>query len=179
MAHPSRAEDPTSSRPRVNWHPIVVDFAPTCGSRSWVDLDDLRRAGRLARHAVDAVRLADHVGLVTPILVPLVAAFLDDLVVPRAFLAGGEKPLEDVDGTDVHADAVGDAAIEVDGHVETVDPEFRGIRGSVRIGPRDALGIDLVVEVGPGLGVDRKSTRLNSSHRTISYAVFCLKKKSQ
>src|SRR5437773_8382980 len=26
---------------------------------------------------------------------------------------------------------------------------------------------------------DRKSTRLNSSHITISYAVFCLKKKSQ
>src|SRR5207248_10995555 len=26
-------------------------------------------------------------------------------------------------------------------------------------------------------GSDRKSTRLNSSHRTISYAVFCLKKK--
>src|SRR5207248_10869208 len=29
------------------------------------------------------------------------------------------------------------------------------------------------------LVVDRKSTRLNSSHRTISYAVFCLKKKKQ
>src|SRR3712207_9353761 len=27
------------------------------------------------------------------------------------------------------------------------------------------------------LGVDRKSTRLNSSHANISYAVFCLKKK--
>src|SRR5438094_6348441 len=27
--------------------------------------------------------------------------------------------------------------------------------------------------------IDRKSTRLNSSHRTISYAVFCLKKKKQ
>src|SRR5437879_10692623 len=26
---------------------------------------------------------------------------------------------------------------------------------------------------------DRKSTRLNSSHRCISYAVFCLKKKTQ
>src|SRR5438094_6262016 len=26
---------------------------------------------------------------------------------------------------------------------------------------------------------DRKSTRLNSSHRTISYAVFCLKKKNR
>src|SRR5207248_5925673 len=29
------------------------------------------------------------------------------------------------------------------------------------------------------LGRDRKSTRLNSSHRTISYAVFCLKKKKK
>src|SRR3712207_7803228 len=28
-----------------------------------------------------------------------------------------------------------------------------------------------------GAGVDRKSTRLNSSHANISYAVFCLKKK--
>src|SRR5687768_18365379 len=28
------------------------------------------------------------------------------------------------------------------------------------------------------LGTDRKSTRLNSSHGYISYAVFCLKKKS-
>src|SRR5437762_8606060 len=28
-----------------------------------------------------------------------------------------------------------------------------------------------------GMLVDRKSTRLNSSHRCISYAVFCLKKK--
>src|SRR5437879_13411923 len=27
--------------------------------------------------------------------------------------------------------------------------------------------------------IDRKSTRLNSSHRCISYAVFCLKKKNQ
>src|SRR5258708_26642223 len=34
------------------------------------------------------------------------------------------------------------------------------------------LGRDLVVEY-----LDRKSTRLNSSHQIISYAVFCLKKK--
>src|SRR5947209_16594807 len=27
------------------------------------------------------------------------------------------------------------------------------------------------------IGIDRKSTRLNSSHANISYAVFCLKKK--
>src|SRR2546430_11929827 len=30
----------------------------------------------------------------------------------------------------------------------------------------------------PGVGLDRKSTRLNSSHSQISYAVFCLKKKT-
>src|SRR6266487_5314099 len=30
---------------------------------------------------------------------------------------------------------------------------------------------------GGGTGRDRKSTRLNSSHPSISYAVFCLKKK--
>src|SRR5256885_3241019 len=30
----------------------------------------------------------------------------------------------------------------------------------------------------PGKDIDRKSTRLNSSHLVISYAVFCLKKKN-
>src|SRR3712207_8199013 len=30
-----------------------------------------------------------------------------------------------------------------------------------------------------GQGLDRKSTRLNSSHANISYAVFCLKKKKK
>src|SRR5256885_11395642 len=32
---------------------------------------------------------------------------------------------------------------------------------------------------GSATGADRKSTRLNSSHLVISYAVFCLKKKKQ
>src|SRR3712207_8434297 len=37
----------------------------------------------------------------------------------------------------------------------------------------------LGIPIGSALGVflDRKSTRLNSSHANISYAVFCLKKK--
>src|SRR5947209_9519089 len=34
-------------------------------------------------------------------------------------------------------------------------------------------------EVHYKLAVDRKSTRLNSSHANISYAVFCLKKKKK
>src|SRR3712207_8510787 len=33
-------------------------------------------------------------------------------------------------------------------------------------------------EFRPDAGADRKSTRLNSSHANISYAVFCLKKKN-
>src|SRR3712207_8883089 len=40
--------------------------------------------------------------------------------------------------------------------------------------PRAAL---LPAREGPGVLRDRKSTRLNSSHANISYAVFCLKKK--
>src|SRR2546430_6441575 len=34
------------------------------------------------------------------------------------------------------------------------------------------------VPAGQKAGADRKSTRLNSSHSQISYAVFCLKKKN-
>src|SRR5438067_8884390 len=41
-------------------------------------------------------------------------------------------------------------------------------------GRRDAV---IAVEMAPGVR-DRKSTRLNSSHVSISYAVFCLKKKN-
>src|SRR5437763_8785020 len=57
---------------------------------------------------------------------------------------------------------------------------------------RDVLGGDRTDAVTPSAGrsintrfleearrVDRKSTRLNSSHRCISYAVFCLKKKNK
>src|SRR5207248_4607823 len=47
-------------------------------------------------------------------------------------------------------------------------PDRRGVRAEHRCGGRCAA------RRPPR---DRKSTRLNSSHRTISYAVFCLKKK--
>src|SRR5690554_3625467 len=42
------------------------------------------------------------------------------------------------------------------------------------MGHKDHLGNEGDLKAG---GVDRKSTRLNSSHVRISYAVFCLKKK--
>src|SRR3712207_8106432 len=53
--------------------------------------------------------------------------------------------------------------------------ELRGLAGAAD-DDRDAVAVHLrraQREVRP----DRKSTRLNSSHANISYAVFCLKKK--
>src|SRR5256885_3905658 len=51
----------------------------------------------------------------------------------------------------------------------------RGSREGCR--PRTAAAVGATHGGGP-LGRDRKSTRLNSSHLVISYAVFCLKKKT-
>src|SRR3712207_7012600 len=54
-------------------------------------------------------------------------------------------------------------------------PLFRSPGGRQDPRPQRRLGL---VELVPPLGLgDRKSTRLNSSHANISYAVFCLKKK--
>src|SRR2546426_4014767 len=43
----------------------------------------------------------------------------------------------------------------------------------------EGKGEHLAPGVHPSLQGDRKSTRLNSSHLVISYAVFCLKKKKK
>src|SRR5207248_10572772 len=51
----------------------------------------------------------------------------------------------------------------------------RRLAGRARRRPVPDRPADRPLGAGPG---DRKSTRLNSSHRTISYAVFCLKKKN-
>src|SRR5437870_8368521 len=56
---------------------------------------------------------------------------------------------------------------------------MRQLQALQRLGSR---GRGLFQQPGPFLGrragdLDRKSTRLNSSHVAISYAVFCLKKK--
>src|SRR2546430_13637390 len=65
-----------------------------------------------------------------------------------------------------------------------------GVIGNAWIG---IFSVDQLVDAGPGevgcpkrigvgleihLAADRKSTRLNSSHSQISYAVFCLKQKT-
>src|SRR2546422_7642542 len=43
----------------------------------------------------------------------------------------------------------------------------------------ESIGTTQYSGVGGQIDLDRKSTRLNSSHGYISYAVFCLKKKNK
>src|SRR5207253_11231853 len=73
-------------------------------------------------------------------------------------------------------------------HIRTVNPDQQVIIYSAACDPKTeqqvlALGITEVVKKSCSLDhleeADRKSTRLNSSHVAISYAVFCLKKKKK
>src|SRR3712207_8467428 len=57
-------------------------------------------------------------------------------------------------------------------HIKAVATDVGGWTSHTAIIAR-GLGIPAVV------GLDRKSTRLNSSHANISHAVFCLKKKHE
>src|SRR5438034_7780380 len=69
--------------------------------------------------------------------------------------------------------------------VAEVDDVVRGTAATIVYGGRFAwVGMVLVDPENRGHGIgttllDRKSTRLNSSHTVISYAVFCLKKKKK
>src|SRR2546430_11803161 len=55
-------------------------------------------------------------------------------------------------------------------------PEIVGVRADAVSGANDGLAHHAIGDSQSG--IDRKSTRLNSSHSQISYAVFCLKKKN-
>src|SRR2546430_5803526 len=66
--------------------------------------------------------------------------------------------------------------LEVQFQSELDLPSARSSIRSTQLGGglAESAGIGDIV---PGNNIDRKSTRLNSSHSQISYAVFCLKKK--
>src|SRR2546427_7964023 len=53
--------------------------------------------------------------------------------------------------------------------------DIRAISLAVAVTPAIVVGVP---DIRPHDRIDRKSTRLNSSHSQISYAVFCLKKKN-
>src|SRR3712207_7025376 len=78
------------------------------------------------------------------------------------------------DATDHHDRAVLAAVqLEDDGHAESQpEPQHQADQAEQRLGELAGLLLRATVR---GRG-DRKSTRLNSSHANISYAVFCLKK---
>src|SRR3712207_8463792 len=75
-------------------------------------------------------------------------------------ILGGQQ----VDDLDARLEHLGPALELVEPRRVAVDRPARGVRGVA----------GLVQALAQG---DRKSTRLNSSHANISYAVFCLKKK--
>src|SRR5690349_22890215 len=64
----------------------------------------------------------------------------------------------------------GEASMQLEG-----DTLYRMTNSAER---RPAAEFAEKVHAVAGIGEDRKSTRLNSSHVEISYAVFCLKKKT-
>src|SRR3712207_8602422 len=69
-------------------------------------------------------------------------------------------------------DDVGVGVLDLDGGDAPVRDHVRVVLGA-RSGAYAVGGIEVLQLVE-----DRKSTRLNSSHANISYAVFCLKKKN-
>src|SRR2546430_10298101 len=74
--------------------------------------------------------------------------------------------------------ATGDIAIVIGG--EKLDSNLVYLGCQMAKGARRKVHFVHVIEVPrtqEGTSADRKSTRLNSSHSQISYAVFCLKKK--
>src|SRR3712207_3579279 len=95
-------------------------------------------------------------------------------------------------------DMVGDRSLAEDLAQETFVRAFRGLSGlreetklstwlfaiakncareQLRSRRRNEGNVEIDAE--PAFELDRKSTRLNSSHANISYAVFCLKKKKR
>src|SRR5688500_1033956 len=99
----------------------------------------------------------------------------------------GHQPHLELPRLPDHADArAGDRGVAVGGGRDDIDASGEAVELDLALGVGRLLlalaaGLDQR-DLDPGdraaLGVqDRKSTRLNSSHLVISYAVFCLKEK--
>src|SRR5690242_21536846 len=78
--------------------------------------------------------------------------------------------------SEVLDDRVGERQRPVDERAHQVDPAARRVHLLV---PQRVRRAGRQAEAAVHAVGDRKSTRLNSSHMSISYAVFCLKKKTK
>src|SRR4051794_18697408 len=103
---------------------------------------------------------------------PTAAEVLADVPLEPVVVAGdpAPEPTEPVEGAFVVGDRVQLTDPKGRHHTVVLEPgkQFHTHRGAIA---HDDL-------IGAPEGSDRKSTRLNSSHPSISYAVFCLKKKN-
>src|SRR5215217_1122821 len=98
----------------------------------------------------------------------------------------GAEAFEASDGTVLRWLGMAGFLINSRGTTVTVDPLLGGFDMPVMIefpiAADDVPKLDAVLVThsdNDHYSVDRKSTRLNSSHANISYAVFCLKKKKK
>src|SRR5690348_6104503 len=77
------------------------------------------------------------------------------------------------------ADRLGEILAEQPRRLHSLLRDQRVIAGIGRAWANEILHTARLSPFAPAQGLDRKSTRLNSSHPSISYAVFCLKKKNR
>src|SRR3712207_1803525 len=129
----------------------------------------------LARFRVNAFRQRGYVSLVLR-AIPVNIKSVDDLLLPPVItrLAEEERGVILLTGTTGSGKSTTLAAM-IDHMNRTMQKHIVTIEDPIEFLHRDRNSIVNQREVGQ----DRKSTRLNSSHANISYAVFCLKKKKQ
>src|SRR3712207_8752236 len=98
----------------------------------------------------------------------------------RSFGAGSAvltvSPLDERPAVLGRLGAVRLRVIDVDADIRLARRALREPASGSGVGVSD-VGVCRLAVGSFGAGKDRKSTRLNSSHANISYAVFCLKKK--
>ena len=93
-------------------------------------------------------------------------------------LSGGPKSTGEPDAPDIDFEQLKAYGVPVLGICYGMQLLNIKFGGSVEASDRREYGPAMLMPV-KAEGLDRKSTRLNSSHKPISYAVFCLKKKTR
>src|SRR2546426_2620987 len=161
------------SRGRVIAWGLLLATAAALGVTRWIKASDHKDSALLAAdHAADIADVYTFKSPVNPdnvVLVMTVSGFIPPSEASTTFFDPNVLYQWKIDND---GDAVEDLVIQafVTGTGGHQVMHFRGPAAPAATGTTDR------VVLGPETA-DRKSTRLNSSHLVISYAVFCLKKK--
>src|SRR4051812_49959018 len=103
----------------------------------------------------------------------MLIAAISDTHLPRGRRRIPDACLERLAAADLILHAGDISTAEVLRDIEAIGPPVKAVHGNID-SPELRTALPEALEVR-----DRKSTRLNSSHMSISYAVFCLKKKKK